>query len=162
LLAYSLAQLDSCDAALPWLQHLLQRTTNPNEQLHYFLGRCYQQMDSLTQSFTQFELAVQAAQSPNIAFYYQLMGDVASEQKRYKTALKYYELAQKNGNQAPLLLFDMATALDQLDAKDKRKTIEFYKKYLKNDDGKNPVQTKYAKQRVGELEHYEKHIWKGD
>jgi tetratricopeptide (TPR) repeat protein len=66
LYAFSLAQMDSCDAAMPWLRRLLSHSKKPNEQLHYFLGRCYQQSDSLTQAFTQYELAILAAQSPNI------------------------------------------------------------------------------------------------
>lgn len=161
LLAFSLSQMDSCGAAMPWLRHLLKHSTKPNEQLHYFLGRCYQALDSLPQSFTQYELAILAAQSPNIGFYYQLMGDVTAQQKRHKQSLKYYELAQENGNSDPVIYFHQATALDLLNTKDKHKAIEQYKKFLKNEDGKKPDLRQYAKKRVEELEYYEKHIWKG-
>ncbi len=159
--AFSLAQLERCNEALIWL-HYLAKHKPPNEQLHFFMGRCYHHLDSLEQGFAQYDLAILAAQSPNIAYYHQLLGDVAGQQKRYKLALKYYELALENGNTDPLIYFNMAAAFDQLNAKDKKRAIEYYKKYLENEDGKRPDLKQYAEKRVGELGYYEKHIWKGD
>jgi tetratricopeptide (TPR) repeat protein len=159
--AFSLAQLERCNEALAWL-HYLAVHKPPNEQLHFFMGRCYHHLDSLEQSFAQYDLAIQAAQSPNIAYYHQLMGDVTGQQKRYKLALKYYEQALENGNKDPVIYFNMAAAFDQLNAKDKKRAIEYYKKYLKNEDGKRLDLKQYAEKRVGELGYYEKHIWKGD
>ncbi|MCC6723529.1 MAG: tetratricopeptide repeat protein [Saprospiraceae bacterium] len=161
LLAYSLTQLDSNEAALPWFHYLMQRSDKPNERLHYFLGRCYQQMDSLELGFQQYEMAVKAGQSDNIGFYYQVMGDVMNQQERYKQALKFYELAQENENADPVIFFDMATAFDQLNAKDKRKAVELFKQFLEKEAGKHPVQKQYATKRLAELAAYEKQLKKG-
>lgn len=160
LLGYSLAQLGRCEEAIPWLEHLLKHK-EPNEQLHYFTGFCYLQLDSLEKSMAQYELAIQAGLSPNLGTYHEHLGSIFSKKNQYRAALKNYETAQEYGNKSPTVYFHMATALDQLQKKDKKRPLELYKKYLSLYDGKDPSFKAYAENRVQEIEHYEKHIWKG-
>lgn len=148
--AYSLAQLERCGEALPWLHYLLEKKP-PNERLYYYAGLCYQKLDSTELAVQHFELAIEAGLSPNLGLYHQRIGDVMYQQDKYKLALKYFELAQGYGNDDPGILFQMAAAFDQLFTKDKKRALEFYRKYLAQADGKNKEWRAYAERRVGEI-----------
>ncbi|HFA47388.1 MAG TPA: tetratricopeptide repeat protein [Bacteroidetes bacterium] len=161
LLPYSLSQMERCGEAVPWMEYILEKK-EPNEQLHYFLGFCYNKLDSIEKSIEHYELAVEEGLSPNLGVYYQHMGDIMAKQDKHRTALKNYELAQKYGNTDPVIFFHMAVAFDHVYIKDKKRPLSFYKKYLANYDAKNPDFKAYAKKRVEEIDYYEKYIWKGN
>ena len=161
LLPFSLAQMERCEEAVFWMEYYAEKK-QPNEQMHYFMGFCYNKLDSMEKSVEHYELAIEEGLSPNLAVYYQHLGDIMANQEKHRHALKNYELAQNYGNQDPVIYFHMAVAFDHVYIKDKKRPFEFYKKYLANYDAKNPDFKKYAEKRVTEIDYYEKHIWKGN
>ena len=161
LLPFSYAQLEQCEEAIPWMEYYIEKK-EPSEQMHYFLGFCYNKIDSVEKSIRHYELAVEEGLSPNLGVYYQHLGDIMAKKDKHRHALKNYEQAQKYGNADPVIYFHMAVAFDHVYIKDKKQPFEFYKKYLKNYDSKNPDFKKYAEKRVAEIDYYEKYIWKGN
>jgi tetratricopeptide (TPR) repeat protein len=161
LLPFSLAQTEQCEEAVEWLEYYLERK-DPNEQMHYFLGFCYNKMDSIEKSIAHYDLAITEGLSPNLGVYYQHLGDIMAKKEKHRHALKNYEKAQQYGNSDPVIYFHMAVSFDHLYKREKKRPFEFYKKYLDKYDSKNPDFKKYAEKRVAEIDYYEKHIWKGN
>ena len=160
--AYSLSQLERCEEALPWME-LLKSSTPPDEQLHYFLGFCYWKSEQdAERSLENYELAIQLGLSPNLGVYYQRMGDIKAAQNKFRLALKNYELAQKYGNNDPVIHFHMAVAFDHVFEKDKKRPLKSYQSYLADYDGKNEEFRAYAQKRVEEIKYYEEVMWKGN
>jgi tetratricopeptide (TPR) repeat protein len=161
ILPFSLAQLERCEEAVPWFDYLMKRR-NPNEHTHYFLGFCYQKLNEFAKSEEQYGRAIELGISQNIAVYYQRSGDVLAMQKSHKAALDAYSKALDFGATDPVILFHMGISYDILNKSDKRKSLEMYRKYLRSNDPNNPDFRKYAAQRIGEIDYYNKNIWKGD
>jgi len=144
------------------MEYLVSRLA-PDEQLHYYLGFYYWKTESdAEKSMEHYELAVDLGLSPNLGVYYQRMGDIMAAEKKHRSALKNYELAQKYGNKNPVIHFHMAVAFDHVYKKDKKRPLESYKEYLKNYDGKKADFKAYAEKRVEEITYYEEVMWKGD
>lgn len=162
LYAYSLAQLEKSDEAIPWLEYLAERVT-PDEQIHYFLGFCLWKSEAdAEKSMEHYEKAVELGLSPNLGVYHQRMGDIMGVEKRHRSALKNYELAQNYGNNDPVIHFHMAVAFDHVYEKDKKRPLKCYQDYLKNYNGKNEEFRAYAQKRVDEITYYEEVMWKGN
>lgn len=162
LLAFSLAQQERCEEAIPWMEYLVERV-DPDEQLHYFLGFCYWKIEKdAVKSIEHFDLAIELGLSPNLGVYYQRIGDVKLVENKHRSALKNYELALNYGNEDPEIHFHMAVAFDHIYLKDKKRPLEGYKKYLAQYNGKNKEFKAYAQKRVEEIEYYENEIWKGN
>ncbi len=161
LLPFSLSQLDSCEAALPWFEYILERK-NPTEQMHYFMGFCYQKQGEFTLSLEHFNKAIEQGISPNIGTYYQRIGDVNSAKKDYRKSVEAYETALAYKAADPVIHFHLAVGYDHLYTKKKQKPLRLYKQYIATKDTAFPDFMAYAKQRVKELEYYEKNMWKGD
>jgi Flp pilus assembly protein TadD len=123
---------------------------NPNDaQLHHSLGVSLLREKKFPQAEQELLTAIKL--KPNFPEAYGDLAFAASENKDYVLTIKALDLRANFLPDSSVTYFLRASAYDHL--RDIKQAAENYKKFLENDNGKNPDQEWQAKHRLITLEH---------
>ena len=117
--------------------------------IYYYKGLLFYKQKKFKDAKYMQLIAISKKKVKNDKEYYQL-GLIEKEFKHYKKALKYFQKAYKDNPSDYNSFYQMALLTDVF-YKNRQKTIELYKKYLKNFSSKDKNITRFVKNRLGEL-----------
>lgn len=145
MLGVAYLQEDSLDAAQFHFERLVARK-KASEHTHHYLALIHDKKGDQEKSVYHFQRAIEEAVSNKLPIYCKDLAAIYEEQKKYRKAVEYYQMAydwsEKND-----YLFYLARAQDFY-YKDKRIAMRTYKKYLANQP---KAHVEYTQERITQL-----------
>ena len=122
-----------------------------NESSFFYIAMCYKGLDDQPNAIIYLQKALVDAISPNVANYYEDMGDSYVSLHKPKKALAAYQKGLQF-KEIPLIYYAIASLYDT-DLKDTKTAVRYYKKYLaaKPNEKDDQKYIEYAKSRIPAL-----------
>ena len=119
-----------------------------NESSFFYIAMCYKGLDDQPNAIIYLQKALVDAISPNVGNYYEDLGDSYVSMHKPKKALAAYQKGLQF-KEIPLIYYAIASLYD-VDLKDAKTAVKYYKKYLatKSDDKNDQKYIDYAKSRI--------------
>ncbi len=115
---------------------------------YYYSGLSYLKLEKTSEAINAFETAIEKATSPNLAMYYQQLGQAQKSDGQFEKAISNLRQAQFL-NEDKDILFQLAESYDSFYA-DKTVALKMYANYLELDTIENE-NTIYARSRMDEI-----------
>ena len=145
MLSISYLQVDSIDAAIFYLNRIINKKQD-SEHTHHYLALAYQKKENTEKSIFHFKQAIDKAISKRTSRYHGDLAAVYEMEKEYRKAINHYQAAYNYSGKARYLFF-LARNQD-LYYRDKNIAIRNYQKYLKTTDQQH---RSYAQNRITQL-----------
>jgi len=151
LLAISTFNLKEYKFAIVLLEKIVSQKEE-SEVIYYFLGKSYLEAGENKKSVFYFNKALEEGISGNVSTYYFNIAYIQEKQGKYLKAAKNFKEAYHYSKEK-ILLYKIAKNYDMA-FKDKKPALNYYKKYIKQNDSENKELLGYAKTRVIEIKEF--------
>jgi tetratricopeptide (TPR) repeat protein len=134
--------------AIALLENVAEKE-NKADILYYYMGLAYREVGDMEKSTQQLNKAIDAGISENLGTYYTQLAVSYEENGDFEKAIKAFQVAYKSSKEK-ILLYHLARNYD-LYYKDKTVALNYYQKYLSENDTANEYYFNYSRHRVQEL-----------
>ncbi|SHJ73299.1 Tetratricopeptide repeat-containing protein [Maribacter aquivivus] len=128
---------------------ILLKRDDTNSQTYFDLASVYQK-ESKLDSAKIFINKAMAVQKPIFANGYNQLAYIAREQKDFKTAFKFFEMAHQEDKSDARIYYNIATTYDQFGS-NLQKKLGYYENFLKHYPNEHPFYYETARKRISEL-----------
>ena len=128
---------------------VLLNRDDTNSQTYFDLASVYQKENKLDSAKIFINKAMDA-QKPIFANGYNQLAYIAREQKDFKIAFKFFEMAHQEDKSDARIYFNIATTYDQFGS-DLQKKLGYYENFLKHYPNEHPFYYETARKRISEL-----------
>lgn len=142
---YQLKQFTEAEVFL----HNVLEVDKKSEVLHYYLGLCYRELKQPKQAEKYLELAIDLGITKNLDNYYLQLAILYEEEGEHEKAIQAYKIAYKKSRDRTLL-YHLARNYDVF-YKDKSTALDYYTRYLEEEDTINRHYQDYSRYRIQEL-----------
>ncbi|MDP5061085.1 MAG: tetratricopeptide repeat protein [Maribacter sp.] len=128
---------------------ILLKRDDTNSQTYFDLASVYQK-ESKLDSAKIFINKAMTVQKPIFANGYNQLAYIAREQKDFKTAFKFFEMAHQEDKSDARIYYNIATTYDQFST-DLQKKLGYYENFLKRYPNEHPFYYETLRKRISEL-----------
>lgn len=132
LFGYTYFNLSSWDNSLKYFNYLLYQDTSRLENTHYYMAISNYKINNYEKSIYHYNEAIKAGTSSELGVYYQNKGEIYQLLGDKQAAIHSFELANEYYPDGKNLFYLAQNA--ELFEKDKKKSLDLYKKYLATND----------------------------
>lgn len=132
LFGYTYFNLGNWDNSLKYFNYLLHQDSSRLENTHYYMAICNNKINNYEKSIYHYNEAIKAGTSSELGVYYQNKGEIYQLLGDKQAAIHSFELANEYYPDGKNLFYLAQNA--ELFEKDKKKSLDLYKKYLATND----------------------------
>ena len=141
-------KIENADNAITNYKKALQ-LDNENARVLFSLGNTFWKKQQIDSAKVYINKSIDVQQVV-LDKEYQALGRIASEQKDFRTAIKYYKLAHEEDTSNVIYYYQICFISDQY-YEDPKVKLSYYEQLVDNYGSKRDYFTDYAKRRISEL-----------